>query len=52
MDTPVLILAAMTAIMIVVAFQTRRIGNEIRDVALLAAFGGLFAAGTALAAIL
>jgi len=52
MDTPVLILAAMTAIMIVVAFQARRTGNETRDGALLAAFGGLFAAGTPVAAIL
>jgi len=51
-DTQGFFLAAITAIMIIVAFQAWRIGNETRDVALVAAFGGLFAAGTTVAAIL
>ena len=52
MDTTVLLLAVMTVALFAVAFQAWRIGNEKRDVALLAVFGGLFAAGTAVAAIL
>jgi len=52
MGTSVLLLAIMTVPMVAVAFHAWRLGNEKRDVALLAVFGGLFAAGTAVAAVL
>lgn len=52
MDPTVILLAVFTITMILTAFQAWRIGNEKRDVVLLAVFGGLFAAGTAVAAIL
>ncbi len=52
MDTTVLLLAVMTVTLIAVTFQAWRLGNEIRDIALLAVFGGLFGAGTAVAAII
>jgi len=42
----------MTVTLIAVAFHAWRLGNEKRDVALLTVIGGLFAAGTAAAAIL
>jgi uncharacterized membrane protein YadS len=52
MDTAVLLLAIMTATMFAVTFNAWRLGNERRDVALLAAVGGLCGVGTAVAAIL
>jgi uncharacterized membrane protein YadS len=52
MDTAVLLLAVMTATMVVVTFHAWRLGNEKRDVALLGAVGGLCGVGTAVAAIL
>ncbi|MBA2723049.1 MAG: hypothetical protein H0W48_01795 [Methylibium sp.] len=52
MDTTVLLLAIMTTVLLAVTFHAWRLGNEKRDVALLAVFGGLFAAGSAVAAIL
>ena len=52
MNTPVLLLAIMALTLIAVAFNAWRLGSERRDVVLLAVFGGLFAAGTAAAAIL
>jgi len=51
-DTTVLMLAVMTVTLIAVAFHAWRLGNERRDVVLLAVFGGLFAAGTAVAAVI
>jgi len=52
MDASALLFAIMTVTMVVVALHAWRLGNEKRDVSLLAVFGGLFAAGTAVAAIL
>ena len=52
MDTTVLLLAIMTIALLAVTFHAWRLGNERRDIALLGAFGGLFAAGTVVAAIL
>jgi uncharacterized membrane protein YadS len=52
MDTAVLLLAIMTATMVAVTFQAKRLGNDKRDVALLGVFGGLCGVGTAVAAIL
>jgi len=52
LDTIVLVLAIMTVTLIATAFHAWRLGNERRDVALLAVFGGLFATGTAVAASL
>ena len=52
MDPTVILLAVLTVTLIVTAFQAWRNRNEKRDVALIAAFAGLFAAGTAAAAIL
>jgi len=52
MDTSVLLFVVMTVTMVAVALHAWRLGNEKRDVALLAVFGGLFAAGNAVAAIL
>jgi hypothetical protein len=52
MDTAVLLLAIMTATMVVVTFQAWRSGDEKRDVALLGTVGGLCGVGTAVAAIL
>ena len=52
MDTVFLLLAIMTATMFAVAFQAWRLGNEMRDVALLGAVGGLCGVGTVVAAIL
>lgn len=52
MDTTVLLLATMTVTLIGVALNAWRIGNDRRDVVLLAVFAGLFGAGTAAAAVL
>jgi len=52
MDPTVILLAVLTITLIVTAVQAWRIGNEKRDVVLIAVFGGLFAVGTAVAAIL
>jgi len=52
MDTAVLLLAIMTATMVVVTFNAWRLGNEKRDMALLGAVGGLCGVGTAVAAII
>lgn len=52
METNVIVLALLTLTMIITAIRSWRTGEEKRDVALFAAFGGLFAAGTAVAAIL
>lgn len=52
MEPTVILLATLTITMILTAFQAWRSGNETRDVVLIAVFGGLFAAGTAVAAIL
>lgn len=52
MESTVILLAVLTITMILTAFQAWRTGDEKRDVVLLAVFGGLFAAGTAAAAIL
>lgn len=52
MDTLSLILAILTATIVVVTFQAWRQGNEKRDVALLGAIGGLFGVSTAAAALL
>jgi hypothetical protein len=52
MEPTVILLAVLTITMILTAFQASRTGNEKRDVVLIAVFGGLFAAGTAVAAIL
>jgi hypothetical protein len=52
MDPTVILLAVLTVTLIVTAIQAWRNRNEKRDVALIAVFGGLFAAGTAAAAIL
>ncbi len=41
----------MTVTMIGVVFHAWRLGNDGRDIALLVVFGGLFAAGAAVAAI-
>jgi len=52
MGTAFLLLSIMTATMTGVTCHAWRIGNERRDVALLAVFAGLFAAGTAVAAVI
>jgi hypothetical protein len=52
MDPTVILLAVLTIALIVTAIQAWRNRNEKRDVVLIAAFAGLFAAGTAAAAIL
>jgi hypothetical protein len=52
MDPTVILLAVLTIALIVTAIQAWRNRNEKRDVVLIAAFAGLFAAGTATAAIL
>ena len=52
MDTIFFFLAIMTATMIGVTFHAWQIGIERRDVALFAVFAGLFAAGTAVAAVI
>ena len=49
MDPTVILLPVLTIAPIVTAFQAWRNRNEKRDIALIAAFGGLFAAGTAAA---
>jgi hypothetical protein len=51
MDTDTLLLGVMTVTLAFVTFQAWRLGNERRDVALLATCGGLFGAGTALTAL-
>jgi hypothetical protein len=52
MEPSVILLAFLTITMIFTAFRAWRTGDEKRDVVLIAVFGGLFAAGTAAAAIL
>ena len=52
METAFLLFAIMTAALTGVTYHAWRIGNERRDVALLAVFAGLFAAGTAVAAVI
>ena len=52
MELTVVLLAVLTITMLLAAFQAWRAGNEKRDVVLLVVFGGLVAAGTAVAAIL
>jgi len=52
MKPTVIVLSVLTITMILTAFLAWRAGNEKRDVMLIAVFGGLFAAGTAVAAIL
>lgn len=52
MDSTVVLLISLTITMIFTAFQAWRTGNEKRDVVLIAVFGGLFAVGAAVAAIL
>jgi len=49
MDPTVILLAVLIIAPVVTAFQAWRNRNEKRDIALIAAFGGLFAAGTAAA---
>ena len=51
MHTTTVLLAIMTVAMLGVTFHAWRLGNEKRDVALLAAVGGLCGVGTAVAAI-
>ena len=51
MEPTVILLAVFTITLIVTALQAWRIGNEKRDVVLITVFGGLLAAGTAVAAI-
>jgi hypothetical protein len=51
MDFTVVLLAVLTITLIVTAIQAWRNRNEKRDVALIASFASLFAAGTAAAAI-
>jgi hypothetical protein len=52
MDSAVLLLAIMTATMLAVTFNAWRLGNDKRDMALLAAVGGLCGVGTAVAVML
>jgi len=52
METAFLLLAIMTVALTGVTYHAWRIGNEKRDIALLAVFAGLFAAGTAVAAVI
>lgn len=52
MEPTVILLAFLAITMIFTAIRAWRTGDEKRDVVLLAVFGGLFAAGTAVAAIL
>jgi hypothetical protein len=52
MKTAFLLLAIMTVTMTGVTYHAWRIGNERRDVALLAVFAGLFAVGSAIAALI
>jgi hypothetical protein len=52
METAFLLLAIMTVAMIGVTYHAWRLGNEKRDVVLLAVFAVLFAAGTAVTAVI
>jgi hypothetical protein len=52
METAFLLFAIMTTAMIGVTYNARQIGNERRDVVLLGVFTGLFAVGTAVAAVI
>lgn len=47
MDIIEIVLAVMTAALLLAARQARRLGNEKRDVAILGAGGALFGAGAA-----
>lgn len=51
MDTITIIFAVLTATLVGVTFNAWRLGNEMRDVALLGAFSGLCGVGTTVAAI-
>lgn len=50
MDTSTVLFAILTATLAGVTFQAWRLGNDKRDVVLLAAICGLFGAGTAVTA--
>jgi hypothetical protein len=51
MDTTFWLLLVLTVTMVGVAWHSRRIGNERRDVVLLSAVAGLFCVGSGLAAV-